>query len=275
VKPALVDPTDGLPILGVGPWSAEKHDYLRRYIGATRAVRGRFLPPVGTGGSAFIDLFAGPGRAQVHDRNEIIDGSPMIAAGHRDAPFTHILLCEKDSACADALRQRLGGDSRVQVFEGDCNDEIDRIAIATPLHGLNLALVDPFGLTPLHFATLAKLARFERMDIMLHFPTGDMTRNLHQYENQISRFLGTDAWKKKVARPRDVPKLIDVLGEQLEQFGYRKTDVRSAPFHDQPVLKNTRNVQLYHLVLATKHERGEKIWRSVIRIEGSGQKRLW
>jgi len=120
------------------------------------------------------------------------------------------------------------------VFEGDCNVEIDRLAAAIPPHGLNLALIDPFGITPLHFETLAKLARFDRMDILLHFPTGDMTRNLHQYETQITRFLGTDAWRK-----------------------------------------NTRNVQLYYLVLATKHELGEKIWRSVIQIEGSGQKRLW
>jgi len=274
-KPSHVDPTDGLPVLEVGPWTPEKHDYLRRYITATKAVRARFLPPVGPGRAAFIDLFAGPGRAQVRRRKEIIDGSPLIAARHSDAPFTDILLCELDPANAAALKRRLEGDARVQVFEGDCNDEIDRLAAVIPLHGLNLALIDPFGITPLHFETLAKLARFERMDILLHFPTGDMTRNLHQYETQITRFLGTDAWRKRVTRPRDVPTLIDVLGEQLEQFGYRKADVRSVPFHDQPVLKNTRNVQLYHLVLATKHERGEKIWRSVIRIEGSGQKRLW
>jgi hypothetical protein len=93
---------------------------------------------------------------------------------------------------------------------------------------------------------------FAERYILLHFPTGDMTRNLHQYETRITRFLGTDAWQSRVGRPRGIPKLIDVLGEELEKFGYQKADVRSAPFHDQPVLKNTRNVQLYHLVLATE-----------------------
>jgi hypothetical protein len=176
-KPSIVDPADGLPVLDVGPWTAEKHDYLRRYIVATKAARARFLPPVGSGGAAFIDLFAGPGRAQVRGHREIIDGSPLIAARHQDAPFTEILLCEMEPTSAAALRQRLTGNSRVQVFEGDCNLEIDRLTAAVPPNRLNLA--------------------------------------------------------------------------------------------------NTKNAPLYHLVLVAKHGLAEKIWRNVIRTEGSGQKRLW
>ena len=268
-KPSAVDPTDGLPVLEVGSWTAEKHDYLRRYIAATKAVRARFLPPVGLGRAAFIDLFAGPGRAQVRGRKEIIDGSPLIAARHSDAPFTDILLCELDPANVAALTQRLEGDARVHVFEGDCNVEIDRLAAAIPPHGLNLALIDPFGIT-LHFETLAKLACFERMDILLHFPTNGLTRNLHQYEDRVTTFLGTESWKERVTDSKDVLKLLDVLREQLLPFGYQKAQVRY-----EPLLKNSRNAPLYHLVLVAKHGLADRIWRSVIRIEGSGQKRLW
>lgn len=187
-----------------------------------------------------------------------------------EAPFTDILLCELDAASAAALQQRLKGDARVRVFEGDCNVEIDRLAAAIPPHGLNLALIDPFGITPLHFETLAKLARFERMDILLHFPTSDLARNLRQYEERVTRFLGTDGWKERVTGPKDVLKLLAVLRDQLLPFGYQKAEVRY-----EPLLKNTRNAPLYHLVLVAKHGLAEKIWRSVIRIEGSGQKRLW
>jgi three-Cys-motif partner protein len=269
-EPVSVDPADGLPVLQVGPWSAEKHDYLRRYITATKAARARFLPPAGPGGAAFIDLFAGPGRAQVRGRKDIIDGSPLIAARHSDAPFTDILLCELEPANAAALRQRLGDDPRVHVFEGDCNREIGRGASAIPPHGLNLALVDPFGITPLHFETLAMLARFERMDILLHFPTNDLVRNLRQHAARISAFLGTESWKSRVTEPSDVLKLLDVLREQLLPFGYQKAEVRY-----EPLLKNTKNAPLYHLVLVAKHGLAERIWQSVIRTEGSGQKRLW
>jgi three-Cys-motif partner protein len=269
-KPLIVDPADGLPVLEVGPWTAEKHDYLRRYITATKAARSHFLPPAGPGRAAFIDLFAGPGRAQVRRRKEIIDGSPLIAARHRDAPFTDILLCELEPANAAALRRRLEGDARVQVFVGDCNVEIDRIAAAIPSHGLNLALIDPFGVTPLHFETLARLAHFERMDILLHFPTNDLVRNLRQHAERITAFLGTDGWKRRVTGPKDVLKLLEVLREQLLPFGYQKAQVRY-----EPLLKNTRNAPLYHLVLVAKHGLADKIWQSVIRTEGSGQKRLW
>jgi hypothetical protein len=55
---------DDLPLQCIGRWSTEKHHYLRNYIQATRAVRGRFS----RGGTAFVDVFAGPGRAKVVDR---------------------------------------------------------------------------------------------------------------------------------------------------------------------------------------------------------------
>ena len=52
-------------------------------------------------------------------------------------------------------------------------------------------------------------------------------------------------------------------------FGYQKAEI----FHE-PLLKNTKNAPLYHLVLIAKHGLADKIWQSVIRTEGSGQKRL-
>lgn len=269
-EPPKPDPADGLPVLEVGPWSAEKHDYLRRYIAATRAARARFIPPAGPGGAAFIDLFAGPGRARVRGREETIDGSPLIAARHAEAPFTHILLCELDPTHAAALRHRLSGDPRAQVFEGDCNVQIDGIVAATPRHGLNLALIDPFGVTPLHFDTLTKLARLDRMDILLHFPTNDLVRNIRRHPDRVSAFLGTDDWRAKVSGPRDVPRLRDILREQLLPFGYQQAEI----LHE-PLLRNTRNAPLYHLVLIAKHGLADRIWQSVVRIEGSGQRRLW
>jgi three-Cys-motif partner protein len=264
----LTDPADGLAIQEVGAWTPEKHDYVRRYVSATSAARVRFLPPA-PGGAAFVDLFAGPGRACVGETGPIIDGSPLIAAHHREAPFTDILLCELDPEAARALRQRLRNDARVRVFAGDCNEQIDKIAAAVPPYGLNMALIDPFGATPLHVDTLARLAQFGRMDIILHFPTWDLKRNFERSE-RIDRLLGTARWRGRVREARDVPRLVDVLREQLEPFGYGNAEVRYVP-----PIKSGKNVPLYHLVFLAKNPLGDKIWQSVVRVEGSGQKRLF
>ena len=61
-KAIAVDPTDGLIVGEVGPWAAEKHDRLRKYIEASSGARAKFLPPKGAGAS-YIELYSGAGRS--------------------------------------------------------------------------------------------------------------------------------------------------------------------------------------------------------------------
>jgi three-Cys-motif partner protein len=81
VAKKAINPTDGLVADVVGPWASEKHERLRKYkyIDAYRGARAMYLPPRGTGGAAYIDLFSGPGRSQLEDTGEFIDGSPLVA----------------------------------------------------------------------------------------------------------------------------------------------------------------------------------------------------
>ncbi len=37
-------------------------------------------------------------------------------------------------------------------------------------------------------------------------------------------------------------------------------------------IKNDKNNVLYHLVLASKHDRGDQIWQSITRTDGKGQR---
>lgn len=269
------DPDDGLPVQCVGSWATDKHHYLRNYIEATRSVRKRYVSgePGRNGGAAFVDLFAGPGRARVRDSGDIIDGSPLIALAHDHAPFTSVVLCELDDENADTLRQRTAAHSnRVCVLHGDCNDVVDDALRVIPEHGLNIALVDPFGLSPLRFETLSKLAAIKRMDFLLHFPTSTIKRNFqhNSLKRDIDRFLGTDVWRERMGEGLKISVLIQVLREQLAAFGYDTNDVlRSVP------IKNNQRGVLYHLVFASKHDRGGKIWNSITKNEPSGQKSLF
>lgn len=261
---------DGIVVQCVGPWAKEKHDYLRRYIDATRAARNKYLVPDGdrpAGGAAYIDIFAGPGRARVRTTGEIIDGSPLIAAQHKDAPFTSLIFADLAEENVNALEARLGVASKhAALFQGDCNLMIDKIVKQVPPYGLNIALIDPYGLRPLSFETIAALANVKRMDLLIHFPTMDIKRNFTEAEPYITRFLGTDRWKERVEKAQDVVALIDVLREQLGQFGYTQDKLRSLP------VENRQRAVLYHLVYATKDKLGGKIWQSIARTDAKGQR---
>ncbi len=261
------DPADGLVVQCVGEWEREKHDPLERYIEASAGPRSKFLRPrpgVVSGGAAFIDLYAGPGRARVRSSGSIVDGSPLIALKHGKAPFTKVILCDIDPVNADALRRRVAPyGPRAVVIEGDCHANIDRIVAEIPRAGLNIALVDPFSLGQHDFDTIARLARIDRMDMLIHFPTMDAKRNWGQgSELRLTKALGTDAWRGKVRRPREVTRAIDTLRERLKEFGYTGNNVRSVE------VTNSTGGVLYHLVYVSKHELGDKIWDSIAKRKG-------
>ena len=259
---------DGLPVQCVGRWASRKHDYLSRYVEATYAARAKYLPPQGRGGAAYIDLFAGPGRARIRKTGEIVDGTPLIAASHARAPFTEILLCDLDEENISCLSQRLSGDARVERFHGDANTKIREIVPHIPAHGLNFALIDPFAPSVLHWATLKRLARFKRMDLLIHFPTGAIKRNFKHsgFDRTLDRMLGTREWRKDVRTEHDVAGLVRHLRRQLVGEGYEDAAVRDV------AVKNNKNTILYHLVYASKNPRGTAIWQSITKIEPSGQR---
>ena len=260
---------DGLPVQCVGAWAADKHYYLQKYIEATRAVRAKYLPPNGSGGAAFIDLFAGPGKARERKTGVIQKGSAMVALEHAAAPFNRMVFCDKDPDNLRALRERTSSDAeRVVIVEGDCNETIETVASHVPEYGLNVALIDPFNLSVLKFVTIARLASFKRMDLIVHFPTADIKRNLGQNESTrhaLNEALGTTEWGQKITSSTDVGTLIEVFKAQLSSLGYLSQQVRSQP------VKNNQNATLYYLVYASKNDRGDKIWQSITKNTPTGQ----
>jgi three-Cys-motif partner protein len=263
---------DGLAVQCVGAWAKEKHDFLRRYIDATREVRRKYVEDGAPGGAGFIDLFAGPGRARLRDTGEFIDGSPLVALRPQDAPFTKAILCDLEPESTAALRSRTAPfGSRAFIVDGDCNEKIGDICAAVPPYGLNLALIDPFGVSALEFGTIKRLASFARMDLLLHFPTNTIKRNLHdaKFHDLVDRFFGTTSWRGRINGASDVVQLIEILREQLLPLGYTDVKLNAMP------IKNDMNNVLYHLVFASKHDKGDKIWQSITKTDGKGQRSLF
>jgi three-Cys-motif partner protein len=257
----------------VGRWVQDKHYYLERYIEATRAVRAKYLRPEGgrpAGGAAFIDLFAGPGRSRIRESGMIIPGSPLVALAHAKAPFTTVILCELEGENIQALESRTVADKdRVRIVHGDCNFVIGYVTAQIPRYGLNVALLDPFSVDQLRFATIAALAQFKRMDLIIHFPTMDLKRNVGRDHGRVERFLGGSGEEDRIRTPADVVRRIETLRTNLAAFGYTGEQVRSM------AIKNNKKNVLYHLVFASKNRRGDAIWNDIVKRESGGQGNLF
>lgn len=264
---------DGHPLQCVGRWAKEKHDYLYRYIDATWAAREMYVKPSREfpkpGGASFIDLFAGPGRAKVDETGEVIDGSPLLAARYDRVPFSKLILCDIDAENVRALTHRLSPyHDRVKIIEGDCIANIDKVAHEIPEHGLNFALIDPFGPTGLDWSLIERLARFARMDLLIHFPTGSLKRNLHNHPD-FKKMVGSFDANGDVLSPNELNRVMDRLRENLAQLGYTGQQVRHVP------IRNSRHVILYHLFFASKKALADNIWSSIAKIDAHGQRSLF
>ena len=106
------------------------------------------------------------------------------------------------------------------------------------------------------------------MDLIIHFPTGDIKRNFHQNAADLDHdFLGTADWRSIVKAPKDGHKPIDVLRSQLLTVGYIGEDVLAV------AVENAKQTVMYHLVFASSEESmlGDKIWDSITRTTARGQ----
>jgi hypothetical protein len=127
------------------------------------------------------------------------------------------------------------------------------------------------------------------MDILLHFPIGAIKRNLRIWlrtnSTILDDFLGTDKWRKAIenlSSDKIFKVLIDIFKEQLKSIGYPEDGLRMASSDSDiytglptVLVKNTKEVELYVLILASKHSLAQKIWNSVIKIDRKGQKDLF
>jgi three-Cys-motif partner protein len=251
----------------VGPWSAAKHHFLRRYIDAfTTAMRQKKWS-----GLHYIDLFASAGIERI--RGDGLDwGSPLIAA---QAPhqFTRLHLCELDPKPYQALTQRLARfpqKQQPQVLLGDANTKVKEVVRSIPKQSLSLAFLDPHGLH-LHFETLKELSQ-RRVDLIIFFP--DHLDALRNWENvyhgnpdsNLDRVLGTSWRDQMLGAPKHAwPEVLrKIYVSQIRTLGYTEFE------YERISLPSGRF--LYRLIFCTRDPVGLKIWRGISsrKVDGQG-----
>src|ERR1035437_487873 len=272
-KPIKLDPADGLVVGAVGPWATEKHDRLRKYIQASHGARAKFLPPVGTVGASYIELYSGAGRSLITGTNQIIDGSAVVAfkagrdSGHQ---FSEMHLSDLEAQNSSALAQRikaLGGTATSYV--GDADIVVDQVMNAINFRGLHLAFLDPFNLAQLPFSIIERMLRVQRMDMIIHVSLQDLQRNLDEYSRVGDPTLNNFApgWRSAV----DVRQSMAALRAALIEYWLGA--IRSLGTHPAtgiPLIVGERNQRLYWLVFISSNPLGQKLWNDVHNLRGQG-----
>jgi len=280
VNMAELDQEDGLPLGDVGEWAIEKHARLRKYIDITRAVRKKYTKGTEAsdyrGGSSYIDLFCGPGRARVRETGLVIDGSPLVAVKSSvmgKYPFTEIHVADVEQAFCDAAVSRIkaiGG--AVYGHVGPADKTATEIVSRLNPDGLHFAFLDPFNLESLSFEIIRQLAKLKRIDLLLHVSVQDLQRNFSRYEAENGSALDTFApgWRSRIDTRQSTKAVRAAILE------YWRTLVQGLGFlkpNGEELVTGSTKQRLYWLFLLSKRQIAQDLWDKIRNI--SGQKDLF
>jgi three-Cys-motif partner protein len=260
-NPSSEDPKPGLPILEIGAWSCEKHDLLRRYIGASSAARRKFS------NCSYIDLFCGPGRVRVRNTSDEADGGAVVAwrqAADTRSPFMQVIVGDLDASAANSCGERLTVlGAPVSVLHGAAESTVEDAAKLASPRGLHLAYLDPYNLGHLPFSVIERLAKFKSIDILVHFSVMDLQREIDlDFDRDASRFESfAPGWRDHV----DVNKLTQQRARE-EFIKYWLGLVNKLGFscsREKPLLTNSNNGPLYRMMFLMRHKLAEKLWNDI------------
>jgi len=266
-------PDDGLPASEVGPWSLQKYRLLDLHDTLfSTGMKHHWDFRI------YIDLFSGPGCAQVRKTGRVVDTSPIIALRVPD-PFDKYIFCDRDVKNISALRNRVGREFpgvEPSYIIGDCNEVIAKIVEKIPKASkgktvLSFCFADPFGIDDLKFRTIQTLSARSRMDFLVLLAL-DMDANRFQslYVRQtslvIDEFLDDSSWRPRwtAAQSRGVdfrPFLAEAFASRMVRLGYMPAGLERM----KEVRSDEKNLPLYHLAFFSKHPRGYQFWDQVLK----------
>ncbi len=249
----------------IGIWSLEKYQLLGGYCDIfTKGMRKHWKNLV------YLDLFAGAGYSKIRENGNIVKSSPLISLSI-PTKFDTYIFCEENGEYFDALSRRVDKEEKtsVNLFKGDCNEEIIKIKSVMPNYSkdntvLTFSFFDPYHLN-LHFDTIKSLANDLVDFLILQALHMDANRNLMNYMDENSEkvelYLGNknwrEEWKKLKLLPKDFVKfLADQYDLKMKELGYL-TAIR------HPIRLPDKNVPLYYLTFYSKHKRGLDFFKKV------------
>jgi len=269
---------DGLPAQLVGSWTTDKHLTLLRYLHTSSGARKKYLPygEPKKGGAIYIDLFCGPGKSQIKETKEWIDGGAIAAwkkSVDTKSPFTMVIVNDLNEEYVRATKERLEN-LGAPVIALNMTAEDAAVKIANILwdnyrHALQFAFIDPFDLKNLKYSILCSLSDFKHTDMLIHFSQMDFQRNIASYMDATKSLAGDDdldhelldsvvpGWSQNFDWLRSQQNWRVKIYEHWEELLKKKMPVVAAK---KKLITANRNQKLYYLLFASKHPLPEKFW---------------
>jgi three-Cys-motif partner protein len=189
-------------------------------------------------------------------------------------PWSGYVFSDLSEMCVAALRARTAGRSDVHVLQGDANSAalLDEIAGTVPRHALVCLYADPEGLD-LHLGTIRFFAeRYQHLDLLLNVPVAGVVRYLAAGgESKAVPVLGHSdpAALLREGKGRHFGPDVRVWYQrQLAGMGYQH-------FRTESIVLAEKNVPIYDLLLASRHERAAALFEKACEIRPDGQRSLF
>jgi three-Cys-motif partner protein len=255
----------GLWVEKVGPWAKEKQKIIGDYVQIASATRRKYKH------CSFIDVFCGPGRSQIRDTGELIDGSPLAAfrQGHSGHPFSSIHISDADRDLLSSAEMRLRDiGAPVVPTKGPASVALPKIVNQLSVSGLHLALLDPHNLGALSFDLFECLARLQRIDVIVHVSLSDLQRNVDRYTSKAHEQFDNFApgWRDHVSIEMNQGGLraaiMEYWTEQVVSLGLPRA-------RHCELIRGPQGQRLYLLILLAKHKLAHSFWEKITSISKS------
>lgn len=256
----------------IGYWSEIKLDIIRKYAKAYSHVIKAQTKPRFT--HIYIDGFAGAGEHISRFDHTIISGSPVNALNVTPR-FCEYYLIDLNSQKTDHLREIVGQQSNVFIFNGDCNNILLQQVFPKALYEdyrRGLCVLDPYGLH-LDWQVIKTAGEMKSLEIFLNFPVLDMNRNVFWKKpdgvratdiERMNRFWGDNSWREVAYVSQQTLFGSDEVKadskDVVEAFRNRLKKEAHFKFVPEPMpMRNSKGAIVYYLFFASQNETGKQI----------------
>lgn len=259
----------------IGYWSEVKLDIVREYASAySKIMNGQ----TAIRKHIYIDAFAGAGQHVSKRTGEFVAGSPLNALAVTPR-FKEVHLIDLHGGKAEELRQLVGSQKEVFIYEGDSNDVLLHKVFPRCRYkdySRGLCLLDPYKLN-VDWQILQTAGQMRSVEIFYNFMIMDANMNVFWRNpekvatNQIERMdklWGDRSWREAAyEKTRDLFGEIEVKADNeavAEAFRKRLQEAAGFKYVPHPMpMRNEKGAVVYYLFFASQNETGARIVKNI------------